>query len=146
MESDNNREERGFQQRPWAKWILLIAGILMLFVIFDNVSYYRLLGSIDVFEGETLEEVLAQGKMTISLDAVMAAIFLGEFFISCFAKTRRASHRAAGVLALLIGCGYGIAGMKLGLFAMSGWSGRLNVILLLLMFACGGYDLWKSRK
>lgn len=146
MESDNNREKSGFQKRPWAKWLLLVAGILMLFVIFDNVSYYRLLASIEVFEREELEKVLARGKMTISLQAVMAAAFLSEFFINCFAKNERALHRAAGVLALLIGCGYGIAGIKLGLFAMPGWSGRFNVILLLLMFACGGFDLWKSRK
>lgn len=141
------KKSNGFTywKRPWHKWLILATAVLQLLCLWMNIREYHNVSAAGILSVSEWASYAAQKNFQCALNGMMAACFLGIFLIGILAHSQKVARPAEGILLLLLAFAWGVTGLALRLFSLSG-KGLFGVLILILALGGAAYDLLKYRK
>ena len=144
----NEKEDGKFSywKRPWGKWCLLAASVLLVIVLLMDISDYRDILSAGVLSPEAQAQYIAGQQFGFALRGLNISIFLGIFVVGQISRSERMARHNEGILLLLLLVGWMAAGMTWGLFSRPGGQGFFCIAIGAVLLALSAYDIAKFYK
>lgn len=147
MHTGDTSEQSTYWKRPWGKWMTLLAAAVFLVCMGLNLSeYFRISEVKDViFSEKAFEKWRVETLFRCSVYGFATALYLGQFFIGSFSRSKKTAQRAEGLLLL----GVGLLWLGIGCvldFPALGHRGMFWGLLALCAVVAGIYTVWKSRR
>ena len=132
-----------YWKRPWHRWIVWSGGILQIVALWLHIQEYRNLADVQerIFSAAEWEQIAAQQLMQCSISALMATVFFGILIIGHFSHSKRSARLADGILCVVLGLAWGVAGLLLPMRYSTGDT-VLWIVILLLALGGGVGTLW----
>ena len=77
MSEDNKEEKFSYWKRPWGKWCLLLASVLLVIALLMDISDYRDILSAGVLSPETQAQYIAGQRFGFALRGLNISMFFG---------------------------------------------------------------------
>ena len=89
MSEDNKEEKFSYWKRPWGKWCLLLASVLLVIALLMDISDYRDILSAGVLSPEAQAQYIAGQKFGFALRGLNISIFFGIFVVGQVSRSVR---------------------------------------------------------
>ena len=85
-----------YWKRPWAKWCLLVAGLLQLLALWMSLSDYWEVSSVwdHIMSEDAWKSYASQTILSCSIKAFTAALFFGILIVGGAARSEKAARRS----------------------------------------------------
>ena len=144
MREDKGPANKPYWRWPWARWLVLAAGLLELALLGMNVREYRFISGAGILSDEAWASFAAQQKLQFVLNGTLAVCFLGTYLIGTLTRSQKQARLAEFFLLLALAIAWAAA-----IIALRPASGvdRLFGALLLCVTAGGAvYSFWRYRR
>lgn len=146
MDPERNENTYSYWKYPRHKWMVLTAAVVQLLLMAANLQNYQRLYTLRDFFGPDELDGRAESTLILALlSGLVAAMCLGELLIGALARGREDALWGKGLLLALIAGAWGVLGLALHLFSLSGW-GLIALLMLALMLGCAGYSFWRAMR
>ena len=143
MSEDNKEEKFSYWKRPWGKWCLLLASVLLVIALVMDISDYRDILSAGVLSPDARAEYIADQQFGFALRGLNISIFFGIFVVGQISRSERMARRNEGILLLLLLVGWMAVGMAWSLFSRPGGQGFFCIAIGAALLALSAYDIAK---
>ena len=143
MSEDNKEEKFSYWKRPWGKWCLLLASVLLVIALLMDISDYRDILSAGVLSPDARAEYIADQQFGFALRGLNISMFFGIFVVGQISRSERMARRNEGILLLLLLVGWMAVCMAWGLFSRPGGQGFFCIAIGVALLALSAYDIAK---
>ena len=143
MSEDNKEKKFSYWKRPWGKWCLLLASVLLVIALLMDISDYRDILSAGVLSPEAQAQYIAGQKFGFALRGLNISMFFGIFVVGQISRSERMARRNEGILLLLLLVGWMAVGMAWGLFSRPGGQGFFCIAIGAALLALSAYNIAK---